>query len=592
MASISGLGSGLDVESIISSLMSVEKIPQQKYAALKTAADARVTAWTTLSSKLTALGTAAGTLKTSASGLAAIAASTNTGVASATAAAGTPPTSLDINVTSLARAQQQASAGLASASVLAGAGTAVVAGGMKTVGASGIAVDSSATAGRHVITVRGPGAASVTASTPPGEVTSTDLTVTLGNGTTRTVQVPADTTSATDLVTALRASLGDLVSVGTSGGALVLSGRDTGPGSSLTIGGSAAAALGLSTTTAYGDVGGVTVDGTAATLSTNGGTTSATANGVTLSFAGALTAGTVSAVVVRTDAASTVGDVASQLAVAGSPVSAAVVDTRDGTAASFRMLLSSRTAGSDGEVVVSGDALAGLSSLSTTVASADATLQVGGVTIKRSSNTISDLLPGVTVTLAAEGSTTISVNRDQSQAATQAKGLVDALNSMLSQLDTSTAKGAALASDSSARSLTSSLRSLGSSISGTGNVAVLSQLGISVQRDGTYSLDNTKLSAALSSDPDAALGLLNQFATRLNTLATDATKSTGSASLAKAAASADSALRQKQVDSYDDRLAALETRYRAQYTALDSAMQAATSLKAQLAAQLSGMSLS
>lgn len=64
MASISGLGSGLDVESIISQLMAVERLPEQRYTTLKTQAQGRQTAWQGISTQLAALDAAAQALST------------------------------------------------------------------------------------------------------------------------------------------------------------------------------------------------------------------------------------------------------------------------------------------------------------------------------------------------------------------------------------------------------------------------------------------------------------------------------------------------------------------------------------------------
>jgi flagellar hook-associated protein 2 len=71
-----------------------------------------------------------------------------------------------------------------------------------------------------------------------------------------------------------------------------------------------------------------------------------------------------------------------------------------------------------------------------------------------------------------------------------------------------------LLGDSAARTIQSRLRdALASSLpsTGTGSLQFLAQTGIAFQKDGTLSIDNAKLSAALSANPDTVAALFTSF---------------------------------------------------------------------------------
>jgi flagellar hook-associated protein 2 len=133
---------------------------------------------------------------------------------------------------------------------------------------------------------------------------------------------------------------------------------------------------------------------------------------------------------------------------------------------------------------------------------------------------------------------------------------------------------------------------LGSSVS-SGTFTVLSQIGITTQTDGTLALDSGKLNTVLASDSGgvrALLGGTGGFATKLDTLL-DGVLNGDDGSLA-----AKSKGLQSRLDDIADqrselnlRMAAVEKRYRAQFTALDTMMGQMQTTSSYLAQQLANL---
>ena len=606
MASIGGLGSGLDTESIISQLMSAERANQSRYNTLRLTALSRQTAWTDLATRLASLRSAADALSTPLKVSGSTATSSDTGSITASASNGAQLGAVGLVVRRLATAQQLSSSGLPSGTALVGAGTALVSAGTSTIGLSGLSADGTATAGRHTVVVtQSSQAASATASAAPplafgGGV---ELVITLADGSTRTATLQASYADAAALAADLSTSLGPDVTVGVVSGRLHVSTRAEGSAATLAVSGSAAAALGLDGATGTGVDGKLTVDGgTEQVVSSLDGTGSITTGGLTLSLGTSLRAGTASAVLVRTDATTTAAQLAAELSTAGSPVSATVVDTRDGSAAPARLVLTAASTGSAGALTLTSSGLAVLESgLSTVRPAVDAQVEMGGLTVTRSSNTITDLLPGVTLGLvkaAPAGSTTetmVTVGRDVPGLVTKTKSLVDAANALLSAVQTQTrqgsngAKGGPLASDSSARTLASSLFTSLSTTTGTGDTKTLQQMGITVTRSGTLSLDEAALTKAVGADPDGVGQLLSAAAKKLADAAKRDGTGDGFVVRAKEAAGLDATRRQEQMDAMDARLDTVEARYRRQFSQLDVMMSSLRTQAARLSAQIGGL---
>jgi len=204
-------------------------------------------------------------------------------------------------------------------------------------------------------------------------------------------------------------------------------------------------------------------------------------------------------------------------------VTASIVS--DGTASNRLVLTSTRTgASSSMKISVSGDSAiasllaqdpAGTQNLSQSVAGQDASLTINGMPVSSASNSVSDAVTGVTFTLAKAGTTNVTVASNTTSAQSAIQGFVKAWNDAtgtlksLTSYDADTKQGGLLLGDATALRIESALRSaLGSSVAGrSSGLTLLSQVGISIQKDGTLSLDNSKLQTALSSSLDDVAGL-------------------------------------------------------------------------------------
>jgi flagellar hook-associated protein 2 len=186
-------------------------------------------------------------------------------------------------------------------------------------------------------------------------------------------------------------------------------------------------------------------------------------------------------------------------------------------------------------------------SVQTTLAGQDAQFTVSGIatTFSRSSNTFSDVLGGVTVSLKSLGTATVTVDEDPDTVVARVRGLVTAYNDLTSFVraragieqtpDGEDVVVGSLATDAAVRQLLNRLQELVSApIEGaTTQFVNLSSIGISTQQDGTLALDETVLQDALAADSDGVAAVLagvtgeNGIADELTTWIDEATSTGG-----------------------------------------------------------------
>lgn len=129
MASITsaGVGSGLDIESLVTQLVASERQPAaDRISRVQTQAQTRLSAFGTFKSAMTNVQTALTALKATGSVGKLMASSANTDLYTASAANGAATGSYDIEVLALAKAGKQASAAVASADTALGAGNVAI----------------------------------------------------------------------------------------------------------------------------------------------------------------------------------------------------------------------------------------------------------------------------------------------------------------------------------------------------------------------------------------------------------------------------------------------------------------------------------
>jgi len=203
---------------------------------------------------------------------------------------------------------------------------------------------------------------------------------------------------------------------------------------------------------------------------------------------------------------STLNDVANTINSDNLGVTASVITDANGA----RLAIVSNTSGQAANFSVN-SAAGGSLSFTQAVAGQNASLSVDGITIASASNTVTGAVAGVTFNLlnASPGTNvSLTVAPDTSQASTTISQFVTDYNKAISDLNTQftfsgTGEGV-LATDSDVRSLQTTLESAisytATTASGTTTVPNLSALGISVNDDGTLTLNSATLTNALQNN--------------------------------------------------------------------------------------------
>jgi flagellar hook-associated protein 2 len=213
---------------------------------------------------------------------------------------------------------------------------------------------------------------------------------------------------------------------------------------------------------------------------------------------------------------------------------ASIVNVGTSSTPSYAIVINSNSEGLELGTIsqtASGSELAsgsGALQASTVSQATDATLTLSGVsgTITRSSNTISDVISGVSLSLESIGSTQITVSPDSGKTASSLQSLVEAYNAVLSYVsendritqeegDGGQTKNifGALASSSLDENVLSSLRNALSNAGITGStINLLADLGVTTQRDGTLAFDTTVFEDALNSNESSTATILTNLA--------------------------------------------------------------------------------
>ena len=138
----------------------------------------------------------------------------------------------------------------------------------------------------------------------------------------------------------------------------------------------------------------------------------------------------------------------------------------------------------------------------------NAELSLNGIPVTRSSNTVSDLLPGVDLTLTATTTAAaITTSPDTEGSLEVMQGFVDMINATRSLFGELTARGFGststagdLAGDTLTESVMFGMETVLARGFGSTNTH-LADIGVMTERDGRFSLDATKFTAALTANP-------------------------------------------------------------------------------------------
>ena len=303
---------------------------------------------------------------------------------------------------------------------------------------------------------------------------------------------------------------------------------------------------------------------------------------------------------------------------ANTGVSAVLIDTgNDGT--NYRIVLTGDT-GSDSIFAVTSsvsDDLGFGTADNTLQAAQDAIVDFEGLTISRSSNAISDIVSGATVSLSAvtTSSVRLAIVSDTGTLKANVENIVtvyNRLNDLYSNLGTvdptsDSEVNGALAQDSALiRQLKSTIRTslFADSSSGSGDITALRDLGISINKTGDLTFDETAYDSVIASSYSDVVKMLtantsnqNLFDTADKGLAQDIVTVLDGLTNTNGVITARSTNATAAVTDYQEELATLETRiealyqrYLGQFSVMEGMMAKMNSTKDYLTGQLENLS--
>jgi flagellar hook-associated protein 2 len=239
----------------------------------------------------------------------------------------------------------------------------------------------------------------------------------------------------------------------------------------------------------------------------------------------------------------------------------------------------------------------------------DATLTIDGLAVTSASNSVTGAIDGVTLTLVSAKpgvNVPLNVSLDTTSASSAVQNFVKQYNALeqtianLRSYDPTTQVAGPLLGDATLLNVSSQLsRGVYNTVPGlSGNYTSLASIGVTTNADGTLALDQSKLSAALTADPTSVgkiFGSANGVAARLSTYVTQEADSTSDIGARTTSLNNSQKNLQTQTTALDARMAIIQARYQAQFSALDtllSQMQQTSTFLTQQFAASSGVAAS
>jgi flagellar hook-associated protein 2 len=288
-----------------------------------------------------------------------------------------------------------------------------------------------------------------------------------------------------------------------------------------------------------------------------------------------------------------------------SAVQASVINDANGA----RLAIVSATSGAPGNIGVTGSlhlTNPGNTAINfhQAVAGLNAQLQVDGVPISSTTNTVTGVINGVTLNLAAptvnngvDNPVSLTVAADTSQATTAVSNFVSAYNTVVTEINnqfnvaSDGSGGGPLEADNSLRQVQSLLLgAISYSVPGNNGIVNLASLGVDLNSDGTLAVNNSTLSSALSSNFAAVQNLLqsstNGFSQNISTI-----NGPGSGILSLDTQSITSTAQDitHQISGLQAALAVQEQNLTAVYSRVNATLQELPLLENQLTQQLAGI---
>jgi len=276
-------------------------------------------------------------------------------------------------------------------------------------------------------------------------------------------------------------------------------------------------------------------------------------------------------------------------------VSASVIQDSNG----YRLALVSTASGAPGDITVSGNTT-GLS-FTKAITGTNASLVVDGIPISSASNTVSNVISGVTLSLGSPSPATpvtVNVSPDTTQATSAINNLVSAYNTVITEINSQFnvasdgSGGGPLETDNSLRDVQAQLLgALSYSVPGNSGIVNLASIGVNFNNDGTLSVDSSALNSALSSNFSAVQNLLqnstNGFSQNLSTVLSNINSpGTGILSLDLQSVTSTSQGITSQVADLQAALAVQQTNLTSVYSQVNATLQELPMLENQISQQL------
>jgi len=246
-------------------------------------------------------------------------------------------------------------------------------------------------------------------------------------------------------------------------------------------------------------------------------------------------------------------------------------------------------------------------------AATNAEINVNGINIERSSNTIDDVLDGITLNLIAptSGTATISVSQNNDDVKARINALVSAYNtasdkfSDLMTVGGSNSNSGVLSGDGTLRYVSNRVKELFTSESSTAtdNLSYLNDIGVSFTRYGVLEVDEDRLDSALSDNYSDVVSIFSadtdnqsSFGAADRGIAGDAIVTLGELMATDGPILRATSTLETRAEDYADALAdldrrmeAIRTRYLAQFTAMETAIDQINNTKDYLKTALEGL---
>ncbi|MCD6288364.1 MAG: flagellar filament capping protein FliD [Candidatus Hydrogenedentes bacterium] len=199
----------------------------------------------------------------------------------------------------------------------------------------------------------------------------------------------------------------------------------------------------------------------------------------------------------------------------------------------------------------------------------DAQFSVDGTNYTRNSNSVGDVIGGVTLNLLSAGTATVTVSDDTDSAVSKVNEMLDAFNESVKKIDEQVARDGVLYGDGTIRSVTSQLQSIifSSVTDATGKFSNLLEVGISTgdsfesDKQSEIQLDEAAFRDAIQEDPTSVENLFTNsgdsgIADLIETYLRDITSTTG---FLQARAGSNGTI-ETEISDTRDRIDMLETR--------------------------------